>query len=234
MIYRIHEAPDRDALEDLAPILAEFDYPVKDLRDATPTTFQKVIAYAQDRPEKYLINALVLRAMKRAKYVSYHDAHFGLASTAYTHFTSPIRRYPDLLVHRLLKAQLSGTIEQEEAMIANLEWLAEHSSEMEREAEVASQESTMLKLCEYMEGFIGDEFEAFISGVTSFGLFVRLENTAEGMVPARDFTHESTFDPVRHTLTLDGTGEMFRLGEKVRVKLESVSVSDRRLDFSLV
>ena len=110
MVYRIHEDPDPDALAQIAVILKEFDYPIKDINGATPATFQKIIAFAHKRPEKLLINSLLLRAMERARYVDYLAPHFGLASKAYCHFTSPIRRYPDLIVHRLLKAQLRGQL----------------------------------------------------------------------------------------------------------------------------
>ena len=108
MVYRIHEDPDPEALDQVALVLKEFDYPIKDLHGASPATFQRIIKFAHTRPEKYLINSLLVRSLERARYVDYLSPHFGLASEAYTHFTSPIRRYPDLIVHRLLKAQLRG------------------------------------------------------------------------------------------------------------------------------
>ena len=134
-------------------VLKEFDYPIKDMHGATPATFQRIIAFAHTRPEKRLINSLLLRALERARYVDYLDGHFGLASDAYTHFTSPIRRYPDLIVHRLLRAQLAGALETDPNaanMVPELGWLAEHSSVMEREAEMAEDDSVRFKLCELM------------------------------------------------------------------------------------
>lgn len=237
MVYRIHEAPDSDALSALAPILKEFDYPVKDLTGVTPAMFQKIIKYAHNRPEKYLINSLVLRAMERARYTSRYDTHFGLASKAYTHFTSPIRRYPDLMVHRLLRAQLNDELETDPrvaGMIPELEWLCEHSSEMEREAERASYDSTMLKLCEYMNEHIGEEFSGFVTGVLAYGMFVRLANTAEGLVHIDSMGDRYSYDPVRHMLLGEETGRHYRLGQQVDVRVESVTVSERRIDFKLV
>lgn len=237
MVYRIHEAPDPASLEMLAPILKEFDYPVKDLSGVTPAMFQKIIAYAHGRPEKYLINSLVLRAMTRARYTAVHEGHFGLASEAYTHFTSPIRRYPDLLVHRLLRAQIDGEVERNPAIVAmvpELEWLCEHSSTMEREAESASYDSTMLKLCEYMSERVGETYSGFVTGVVAYGLFVRLENTAEGLVHLDTMGDRYSFDPVRHLLSADSTGAAYRLGQRVDVRVDNVVVSERRIDFSLV
>ena len=236
MIYRIHEAPDAEALASLSDILAEFDYPVKDLSNPTPSQFQKIIAYADGRPEKYLINSLVLRVMERARYVDRLDTHFGLASTAYTHFTSPIRRYPDLIAHRLLRAQLAGDLERDPgivSMVSELGWLAEHSSSMEREADRASWDSTMLKICEYMEDRIGDRYGGYITGVVQYGFFVRLDNTAEGLVHTDTLKERCEFEPARHVLTGLDTGRRFRLGQRVDVIVESVFPRERRIDFRL-
>jgi len=233
MVYRIHENPDPDALAQVAVILKEFDYPIKDVHGASPVTFQKIIAYAHDRPEKLLINALMLRALQRARYVNYLDSHFGLASNAYTHFTSPIRRYPDLIVHRLLKAQLAGELDRDPAALLapELEWLAEHCSEMEREAEAAEDESVRIKLAQLMAARIGEEFDGIITGVHSFGLFVQLDNTAEGLVHVSmmddDYYH---LDPERFMLIGEKHERGFRLGERIRVRLVDVNVAEGRID----
>lgn len=237
MVFRIHEDPDADALGQVAVILKEFDYPIKDVVGASPQTFQKIIRFAHDRPEKLLINSLLLRALKRAKYTDYLGAHFGLASEAYCHFTSPIRRYPDLMVHRLLKAQLRKKLDSEEvaSMQRELRWIADHSSSTEREAEAAEDDSTKVKLVELMSRHIDEEFDGIITSVTSFGMFVQLENTAEGLVHVSAMGDDYyRFDAERFELWGEHTGQTYRLGGRVRVRVVATSVADRRIDFELV
>lgn len=237
MIYRIHEDPDPEALAQVAVILKEFDYPATDVADALPATFQRIIEFAHDRPEKRLINYLLLRAMQRAKYTAYLAPHFGLASEEYTHFTSPIRRYPDLLAHRLLAAQLAGELETPEVaeMAEALEWMADHCSVMEREAEAAEDESTRVKIAQLMLAHLGEVFEGLITGVNSFGLFVQLDNTAEGLVHVRRMTDDYyELDAERLTLSGSERGRTYRLGERVSVRLIDVSVAEARIDFELV
>lgn len=236
MVYRIHEDPDADALAQVSVILKEFGYPVQELHGATPATFQKIVAFAHGRPEERLINSLVLRALERARYVDYLGPHFGLASQAYTHFTSPIRRYPDLIVHRLLKAQLTGGLDKPPTtyMVPELEWLAEHSSTMEREAEAAEDDSQKVKLVALMRRHLGEEFEGIITGVTGFGLFVQMENTAEGLVHVDTMADDYyKFEAERFLLRGQSTGTTYRLGQQVTVKVLDASVSERRLDFEL-
>jgi len=233
MVYRIHEDPDPDALAAIAPILKEFDYPIKDIGSASPRTFQKLIAYAAKRPERLLMNSLLLRALQRARYVDYLDSHFGLASEAYCHFTSPIRRYPDLIVHRLLKAQLAGTLERGPvaAMAQELAWLADHSSYMEREADSAEKDSVKVKLTELMSEHLGEVFTGIISGVTSHGAYVQLDNTAEGLVHVsrmKDDYYE--FDAERFALRGSHSGTTWRLGQQVDVRITEAIVSERRIE----
>ena len=167
MVYRIHEDPDPEALAQIALVLKEFDYPIKDIHGASPATFQRIIAFAHGRKEKYLINSLLVRSLERARYVDFLSPHFGLASEAYCHFTSPIRRYPDLIVHRLLKAQLRGALDTDRdavRMTPELAWLAEHSSQMEREAAMAEMDSVRFKLCELMAEHIDEVFDGIVTG----------------------------------------------------------------------
>lgn len=237
MVYRIHEDPDPDALDQVALVLKEFDYPVSTVHGASPATFQRIIAYAHGRPEQRLVNALLIRALERARYVDYLAGHFGLASEAYTHFTSPIRRYPDLIVHRLLKAQLAGTLDEDPevvGMVPELGWLTEHCSFMEREAEMAEDDSVRFKICELMSEHVGEVFDAFVSGVTTYGLFVQLENTAEGLVHVESMADDHyRFEATRFMLYGETTGKRYRLGQPVRVRLVNVTLSEARLDFEL-
>ena len=234
MVYRIHEDPDADALAQVAVILKEFDYPITDVHGASPQTFQKIIKFAHGRPERLLINSLMLRALQRARYTNFLAPHFGLASEAYCHFTSPIRRYPDLLVHRLLAAQLAGKLDKQPtaAMAAELEWLADHCSTMEREAESAENESVQIKLAELMADHIGEVFEGIITGVHSFGLFIQLDNTAEGLVHVRSLTDDFyEYDAERFMLVGQERGNTYRLGSRLRVRLLNVSIAEGRIDF---
>jgi ribonuclease R len=236
MVFRIHEDPDPDALAQVAVILKEFDYPIKDVHGASPLTFQKIIRFAHNRPEKLLINSLVLRSLKRARYAEELGKHFGLASEAYCHFTSPIRRYPDLIVHRLLRAQLSGALHEPPTadMVPELHWLAEHASIMEREAEHAEDDSVQVKLCELMADHIGEVYDGIITNVTSFGMFVQLENTAEGLVHVQRMTDDYyRFDAERFMLYGENKGRMFRLGEKARVRITDVSPAEMRIDMEV-
>ena len=233
MVYRIHEDPDTDALSQVAVILKEFDYPTKDVHGASPATFQRIVQFAHGRPEQRLINSLLLRALQRARYTDYLGSHFGLASEAYCHFTSPIRRYPDLLVHRLLRAQLSRALDEEPAasMAGELEWLAEHCSTMEREAEAAEDDSVRVKLAQLMAEHVGEVFEGLITGVHSFGLFVQLDNTAEGLVHVStmsdDYYH---LEPERFMLVGEERRRSYRLGERIGVRILGVSVAEGRID----
>lgn len=237
-IYRVHEKPSAESLAELVPLLKELGYldsvPASAFIAGDASMLQRVLNESKGEPEEELVSSLLLRAMKRADYRSEADRHFGLASDAYTHFTSPIRRYPDLVVHRMLKAGIcgrSGTFEQQKNSLA---WLAEHSSTMERIAEEAARESQEYLLIEYMRGFIGQEFPAVISGVLTFGFFVRLENTAEGLVHLRHLGDEYfAFDAQRHMLMGEESGTIYRMGQKVTVVLDYANPREGRLDFHL-
>ncbi len=235
-MYRVHEQPDPSTLEGLAIVLNEFPWFKGVDRNAfcagSPRALQDALAAASERPEDELVTTLVLRSMQRAFYSPQCDGHYGLASDAYAHFTSPIRRYPDLVVHRMLKAQLLGRPEKFDQEVSSLQWLAEHSSEMERVAERTARDSQEVKIIELMEEHIGEEFEGIVVGVATFGIFVQLPNTAEGLVEMADLGNEYfSLDALRHTLTGSDTGRQYRLGQKMRVRLIDADSRMRQLRF---
>ncbi|RJQ54569.1 MAG: ribonuclease R [Actinobacteria bacterium] len=231
MIYRIHEDPDAETLAEIGVILEEFDYPAKSLIGATPAVYQSVIRHAHNRPEKLLINSLLLRSMKQAIYSPESGEHFGLASKHYSHFTSPIRRYPDLVVHHLLTTLLSEGRQASTELFEDLYGVAEHSSLTEREAEDAERESVDVKVCELMAGHIGEAYDGIVTGVANFGLFVQLPNTAEGLVRVNDMTDDYyVYEPERYLLRGERTGKVYRLGQAVRVRVAAVVIGERRID----
>lgn len=237
-LYRVHEAPAADSLAELVPLLQEFsayrDLDVSAFVAGSPFVLQDVLDAAKGRAEEGLVTSLLLRSMKRAVYRPECQPHYGLASAAYTHFTSPIRRYPDLVVHRMLKARLFGRSGDFDQQRSALGWIAEHASAMERTAEAAARESQEMKLCELLESDVGKQFDGVISGVATYGAFVRLECTAEGLLPVRCLGDEYfALDAVRRSLTGADTGRTFRLGQRVRVVLTAVDARRRQLDFRL-
>lgn len=237
-LYRVHEKPSADSLVALVPVLQEFSwfYRINPERlvAGDPHVVQQVLAESQGRLEANLVQTIVLRAMKRAVYKPSCEGHYGLASEAYTHFTSPIRRYPDLVVHRMLRAQLTRKPQKFEQEVAALPWIAEHASDMERVAEKAARQSQELKLIEYMSGFVGEPFEATVSGVAAYGMYVKLDNTAEGLVAAKRLGGEYfALDSVRHMLVGQDSGRVFRLGQRVHVVLDAADARAGRLDFRL-
>lgn len=237
-LYRVHEKPSPDSLAALLPVLQEFSWfsriSLERFVAGDAHAIARVLSESQGRLEGSLVQTLVLRAMKRAAYKPTCDGHFGLASEAYTHFTSPIRRYPDLVVHRMLCAQLTRRPQKFEQEVAALPWIAEHASDMERVAEKAARQSQELKLIEYMAGFLGEAFDATVSGVASYGMYVSLDNTAEGIVAARYLGDEYfACDAVRYQLVGQDSGKVFRLGQRVRVVLAAADAKAGRLDFRL-
>ncbi len=237
-IYRVHEKPSPDSLAALLPVLQEFSWAGRISPEGVVAgeahALQQVLAESEGRLEADLVSNLVLRAMKRACYKPACEGHFGLASAAYCHFTSPIRRYPDLVVHRMLRAQLTRRPQHFDQEVAALPWIAEHSSDMERVAEKAARQSQELKLLEYMAAFVGETFSATVSGVASWGMYVKLDNTAEGIVQARNIGDEYfAHDMVRHTLVGQDSGLRYRLGQRLDVVLSQVDVRASRMEFKL-
>ena len=237
-VYRVHEAPDLEGLAQLVPIFEEFPWfgkidPVG-FFTGSQHALQQAVSASRGRAEGELVSSLVLRSMKRAVYREKNCGHYGLASATYCHFTSPIRRYPDLMVHRMLKAELFGRSERFDQMTTNLGWICEHSSGMEREADDAQRESEELKLAEYLQRFVGQSFSAIVSGVSQGGLYARLENTAEGFIPVRTLGDDYfSFDAARYTLTGEETGARYRLGQRIAVVLFAVDPRVPQIDLRL-
>ena len=237
-VFRTHDKPSRESLEGLVPVLQEFPWfdgvSVDRFVAGNPYEIAKVLDLCSGRGEDVLVTTLVLRSMKRAVYEPELAPHFALASEAYVHFTSPIRRYPDLVVHRMLKAALGKRPEKFDQEASSIPWIAEHSSEMERVAERAARDSQEAKIVELMETSIGQKFSAVVVGVAPYGMFVRLDNTAEGMVDIADLGREYyVLDSVRHTLTGSDTGKQYRLGKRVAVRLVEADRRTARLRFKL-
>lgn len=237
-LYRVHEAPAADALGSLVPVFQEFPWFERPMEARLVAgdagTIQEILAASAGRSEGELVSSLLLRAMKRAAYRPENLGHYGLASEVYCHFTSPIRRYPDLVVHRMLRAALTKRPEKFDQEVAALPWIAEHSSDMERVADEAARQSQELLMIEYLAQFTGQAFSAVVSGVAGFGLYVRLDCTAEGIVPVRALGEEYfSFDPVRYTLTGEDTGRSYRLGQRVPVVLKVADPATRTLEFAL-
>ncbi len=238
-IHRIHEDPDEGKLESFFEFLAGLGIAVKGTaNEIHPQALQKVIEGIKDEPEEMIVSKLMLRSMKQAKYAPESIGHFGLATQFYTHFTSPIRRYPDLIVHRLIRTYLFNkkmdrkTMKQwKEAMPE----IARHTSEMERRAVDTERETDDLKKAEYMQDKIGETYTGVISTVTNFGMFVELENTVEGLVHVSylvdDYYH---FDDRAQALIGERTAKMYRVGDEVKVKVINVNLDDRAVDFELL
>ena len=238
-LYRIHEQPSQEKLERLREFVGAMGYPLPK-GDIQPDNLKRILAEVRGKPEEELVNTVVLRSMMQARYSTGNIGHFGLAAEHYTHFTSPIRRYPDLVVHRLLKRLESGErwkdpVEREKTS-SQLERTAEHASIQERIAERAERDSIELKKVEFMERHIGKRFKGRISGVRSFGFFVRLdEYFVEGLVHAHDLEddyyefHENSF-----ALIGRNTGRRFRLADPVVVEVTGVNKEERQIDFTLV
>ena len=240
-LYRIHEDPDQERLELFAAFAANLGYQVKGTRGGTiqPSELQSLLEEVQDTPEQKAISTLLLRSMKQAKYDSANLGHFGLAAEYYTHFTSPIRRYPDLVIHRVIGEVLDhgGKLSQsrEEYLNIRMPDIAQQSSIRERVAVDAERDTAQLKKAEYMLDKVGETFEGVIGSVTSFGLFVELENTIEGLIHISNLTDDYYhYDESRLTLVGERTSRIFRIGDLVEIRVSKVSMEEHTIDFELV
>lgn len=235
-IYRVHENPKEEKIDQLNDLLAAFGQHIPKSRDGKvkPLDIQRVLEKTRGTAGEKIISKVALRAMQQARYSPDSLGHFGLAARYYTHFTSPIRRYPDLIVHRLLRETFrTGTIgkkRQEKLSVLLPEW-AEHSSLRERVATEAERETTEMKAVEYMAQFVGDTFNGIISGVTAFGIFVELETGIEGLVHVSRMTNDYyNYDEAHYSMIGERTGKVYRLGDEIEVVLIRANVETRELD----
>ncbi|MBO4890470.1 MAG: RNB domain-containing ribonuclease, partial [Lachnospiraceae bacterium] len=234
---RIHEKPDMDKIRKLATFIRNFGYGIKVKGDEVhPKELQKLLAGIEDTPEESLISRLTLRSMQRAKYSPCCEGHFGLALKYYCHFTSPIRRYPDLQIHRIIKEYLRGDLNDErmEHYRKILSDVCSESSRQERVADDVEREVDKLKKAEFMQDHIGDVYEGVISGVTNWGIYVELPNTVEGLVHVSKIEGDYfTYNEDTYELVGSSTGRRYALGTKIRVVCNMVDLATRAVDFIL-
>ena len=238
-LYRTHDNPDPERMKSLATLINNFGYSIRFHNgEVYPKEVQKLLANAEDTPEEALISRLALRSMKQAKYTTECSGHFGLAAKYYCHFTSPIRRYPDLQIHRIIKDNLRGRLMREgrtEHYAEILDEVARQSSVCERRADEAERESDKLKKAEYMSYHLGEEFEGIISGVTGWGLYVELPNTVEGLVHVNTLRDDYyIFDQETYELRGEMTKKVYKLGDKVCVRVADADKMLKTVDFELV
>ena len=235
-IYRVHEYPKEERIRSYLNFVSLLGYQtIGNIKDIHPKTMQKILESLSDKPEYKILSSLLLRSMQKAVYKPENLGHYGLASKYYTHFTSPIRRYPDTTVHRLLRTYLFQHKLDNETVNhwqEKLPFVAEHSSKMERASVDCEREVEDMKMAEYMEDHVGEEFEGMISSVTNFGMFVELDNLIEGLVPIKDMKGFYHFD--ENTMTLTSEKIKYSLGERLLVKVVRASKEEKIIDFEIV
>lgn len=237
-VYRVHDNPDPEKIQKLALFINNFGYGIKATKDEIhPKELQKLLQKIEDTPEEALISRLTLRSMKQAKYATISTGHFGLAAKYYCHFTSPIRRYPDLQIHRIIKDNLRGRMNEKrmEHYHKILPEVAVQSSAMERRADEAERETEKLKKVEYMQERIGEVFDGVISSITTWGIYVELANTVEGLVHVTSLEDDYYYyDESVYEMVGDKTGNRYKLGQKVKVKVFATDKILRTIDFKIV
>ena len=238
-IYRIHGEPKHEKIEDFIHLVSQMGYKIiGKFKEIRPTSMQKMLSQVKDKPEFPILSDILLRSMQKAVYSKENIGHFGLGSTCYTHFTSPIRRYPDLIVHRLLRTYLFENKINNETINyweENLDYIALNCSEREQKATEAEREVEDMKMAEYMQDKIGQIFDGIISGVTNFGLFVMLDNLVEGLVHINTIeTDYFTYVPEYFALIGHESKKIYRLGDKVKIKVVAASKEARTVDFVLL
>lgn len=233
-VYRVHEDPDSEKIQAFAEFSSNLGYPLKGINKIHPRALQEILEKVKGTKEEAIVSTVMLRSLAKARYSHQNLGHFGLAAKFYCHFTSPIRRYPDLIIHRIMKDYLKGSVKgnKEEHWKEKLPDIARLCSERERAAEEAERDTEDLKKVEYMKAREGDCFEGIISNVTSFGMFVELENTIEGLVRMSNMDDDYyIFDDKHYCLTGERTRKRYRIGDKINVRLARADISARQIDF---
>ena len=238
-VYRIHEAPDEEKMKKLMTFIQNFGYTMHLAKGQTirPKEVQKLLDKIEGTQEEAMISRLALRSMKQAKYSPDNEGHFGLATQYYTHFTSPIRRYPDLQIHRIIKDNLRGRMNEGRRAHYDkiLTEVTIQASTLERRADEAERETVKLKKVQYMQQFRGREFDGVISGITKWGLYVELPNTVEGLVHVTNMMDDHyDYDETRYQMIGSHTHRTYELGQKVRVRVIGCDTMSRTIDFELV
>lgn len=237
-VYRIHEEPNIEKITAFNKFIGNLGYSIKGINEEVhPKAIQQLLKEVAGKKEEGVINRLMLRSLKQARYSSLQDGHFGLAAEYYSHFTSPIRRYPDLQIHRIIREMLQDQLTDDriKQLAAIVEAAAKQSSDRERIAEQAERETDDMKKAEYMSGFIGETFEGIISSVTSFGLFIELDNTCEGLSRIGDLEDDYyIYDELSLSYVGQHTRKTYKIGERVLVRVERVNVLNREVDFKIM
>ena len=237
-VYRIHETPSPEKMQELGKFVSTFGYTIKgDLEEVHPKALQSIISAIKGKKEEEAISTIMLRSLKQARYSPECSGHFGLAAQYYSHFTSPIRRYPDLQIHRIMKEHLNNKInkKRQEQLVNIVDYASTQSSERERAADLAERDVKDYYKAVYMEDKVGEEFDGVVSSVTSFGMFIELANTVEGLSRLANMGDDYyIYDEMTYTIIGERTRKTYRIGDPVRIKVANINVDLREIDFKIL
>ncbi|MBQ6631871.1 MAG: ribonuclease R [Romboutsia sp.] len=237
-VYRIHETPASEKMQELSKFVSTFGYSIKgDLEEVHPKALQSIVNAIKGKREEEAISTIMLRSLRQARYSPECSGHFGLAAQYYSHFTSPIRRYPDLQIHRIMKEHLNNKInkKRQEQLVNIVDYASTQSSERERAAELAERDVHDFYKAMYMYDKIGEEFDGIVSSVTSFGMFIELPNTVEGLIRLANMRDDYyIYDEMTYTIRGERTNKSFRIGDAVRIRVADVKIDFREIDFDLI
>ena len=236
-LYRIHEEPSSEKITNFNKLIRNFGYMIKNTQEIHPKELQMLTKEIKGKKEEPLISMLLLRSMKKAVYSADSNIHFGLAAKYYSHFTAPIRRYPDLVIHRIIKMFINGKLNPraQGKLEKNLPEIADHTSMTERRAEQAEREVEDMKKAQYMSKYIGEEFDGIISSLTHFGIFVQLDNTIEGLVHFSNMLDDYyNFDEDKYYIIGERNKKIYNLGDEVKIRVTDANIAKRTIDFELL